>query len=1170
LVKIVANCRTFDDMAVQGIRWRMPIPDYQTLMLPVLRILGDGADHTARSVIDALATEFKLTPEERDQLVGSQRITLIANRAHWTMTYLAQAGLTDRPRRGIWRITDEGRHLLATDPARVDNALLARYEGFQSFINRNAGEPDDEAEAPESSAGTAEAAAGMPSVDDLIRPMLVALSDGKPHAFADLVESVSGALHLDDEIRGRRLASGRTVIYNRLGWTRTHLAKAGLVDNPDARVVILTGAGRSFLASHPGPVDTDTLKRDCPPYLNWLADMGAIPAIERRDRAEPMVWMVRAGEGGVHAPVFVQQGAALLGWDEAGDLSGLTLEAVRARVAAAWPEYGRRQLGQVANGLYKFANDMHPGDVVVTPEPASRTVLLGEVAGDYHYLTPPAVADYSHARPVTWRARISRDELSYGAKNSLGTQLTLSQPPHVPEFLRLAEAHAADEEVSPLPQRRRAATPPHLLEPVRIPANATAPPRAATDEFHTIPRSMLQLLAELDAGQLALPDFQRTFVWAPDETRELLVSMIRSFPAGALLFLQGGSATFKARATEGAPSLAGRPSYLVLDGQQRLTSLYQAIYGVGESRFFLDLGALLAGGDVDQAVKVFSAERAAPLESLDAQARTLLMPLAAVRDFGAARWRDAVVPRRDDEDRERVRDLLREIEYACIDPLVKYAFPVSVLPEATPLEAVCTIFETLNRTGRPLTPFELISARAFAGGHSLYDLWNGALERHPILGDFDVKPYYLLQCIALRLGVSCKRRFVISLPADDIARGWDSAVTSMAAVLTLLRDECGVLTPKWLPYEPMLIPLATVWNEVEATTGPAHGAMRSKLKRWFWCASFTGEYESSSATLAERDAPVLKGWLTGGEEPQAVRAFEWNPERWRTVTTRQQGLYRATIALTLLQRPRDFHTGAPLTPELIEAGKIDDHHVFPRAYLRSVGKGETVDSVLNHCLIDRATNIRISKQAPSVYLEEMHDELGQILDEVLRSHRLPAGPTSPLATDDFAAFLEWREQALDEALAAVTGKEAAAGASRSSARSSLDVQVEGVELELRRIIADTLAGDASALPPHVTQRINERIASARRRNPGMGNGHYDSLAGKLEYCDLRELQVVLTFKALWPRFEARFGSKEMLDVRFAQLAQLRNGLRHSRTIDDVTRKDGEAALIWFRQVLAHG
>src|SRR5208282_4069948 len=119
-----------------------------------------------------------------------------------------------------------------------------------------------------------------------------------------------------------------------------------------------------------------------------------------------------------------------------------------------------------------------------------------------------------------------------------------------------------------------------------------------------------------------------------------------------------------------APDLAERPSHLVLDGQQRLTSLYQAIYGVGDSRFFLDLGALLGGADVDQAIKVFSVERARHLESIAAQSRALMMPLSAVRDFGAARWRDAVVPLRDDGDREHVRDLLREVEYSCIDPLV--------------------------------------------------------------------------------------------------------------------------------------------------------------------------------------------------------------------------------------------------------------------------------------------------------------------------------------------------------------------------------------------------------------------------------------------------------------------------------------------------------------------
>src|ERR1700745_4314006 len=104
----------------------------------------------------------------------------------------------------------------------------------------------------------------------------------------------------------------------------------------------------------------------------------------------------------------------------------------------------------------------------------------------------------------------------------------------------------------------------------------------------------------------------------------------------------------------------------------------------------------------------------------------------------------------------------------------------------------------------------------------------------------------------------------------------------------------------------MLIPLATVWNEVEAATGPAQGAMRSKLKRWFWCAAFTGEYESSSATLAERDTPVLREWLGGGSEPPVVETFAWDPNRWEEVSPRQQGAYRATLALTLAKGPRDF------------------------------------------------------------------------------------------------------------------------------------------------------------------------------------------------------------------------------------------------------------------------
>jgi restriction endonuclease Mrr len=1130
-------------------------------MLPLLRFLGSRGEQPAAAVIDGVADSLGLSREERAGLTPSGNQPIIANRIHWAMTYMSQAGLTDRPRKGIWRVTDEGRRVLASAPERLDLEFLKGYDSFREFLARQGAESNGEdTEALEERAD----AGGMPLIDDLLDPFLRVISDEQAHLLPKVVDQISHRLRLSPADRERRIPTGKTVIEHRVGWARTSLVRAGLVEQPKASVVRLTPIGNAFVLQHPGRIDTETLKRECPSFATWLADMGEIPVDERSDRIDPTVWMIRAGERGIYAGAFIDESAAMLGWGAVGDISGLSIETIAQRVARAWPEYKRVQKGQAANALFRFSSDMRPGDLVVTPEPANRTLILGEVTGKYEYRDEPAVADYRHTRPVRWFARIERSELSYGARNSLSTQISLSRPAHEEELLRLASVHKGD----PAPQRLSGASTiavtPAAPEYVVIPTNAAPPERSGLPKADPVSRELVQLLSQLNIGQLALPNFQRTFVWAPDETRELIVSMIRTFPAGALLLLQDGSDSFKAREVEGAPPLSVRPAYLVLDGQQRLTSLYQAVYGVGDHRFFLDVGALLAGAEVDSAVKVMPLEKARAFESIESQARSLLMPLTEIRDNRASRWRDQVVSVRDDDDKERVRDLLREVEYACIDPLVRYAFPVTILPPGTLLEAVCTIFETLNRTGRPLTPFELISARAFAGGHSLHDLWMDAVDQYPILNDYEIEPYYLLQTIALRLGASCKRTSILRLAADDIATEWSSAVGCMAAALEMLRNECGVLTAKWLPYQPMLIPLAAVWREVEGATGATAGAMRTKLKRWFWCACFTGEYESSSATLAERDAPVLRAWLHGEVEPPVVVSFQWDPERWSDVTVRQQGLYRSTMALALINHPKDFHSTSPLTRELIVKNRIDDHHIFPRAYLRSIGKGDAIDSVLNHCLIDHETNVLIGKKPPSQYLAEIHGHLGSVLDEILASHYLPTDQDGPLYHDDLEAFLGWRMERLASLLMSFTG--GLFGKHVAGQRSAMDAQIEAIELALRRLVKDRLDEQADVVPSHVRDKALERIEAARRKNPGLGVVGV-SLDGLLEYCDLRDIQDVLTSKMLWPRFEQLFGTKEMLALRLGQLADLRNGIRHSRLLDVVARKDGEAALLWFQAVL---
>ena len=125
-------------------------------------------------------------------------------------------------------------------------------------------------------------------------------------------------------------------------------------------------------------------------------------------------------------------------------------------------------------------------------------------------------------------------------------------------------------------------------------------------------------------------------------------------------------------------------------------------------------------------------------------------------------------------------------------------------------------------------------------------------------------------------------------------------------------------------------------------------------------------------------------------------------------------------------------------------------------------------------------------------------------------------------------------------------------------------------MRLREIIAEAVESAEEQLPSHVTQKTIPRLQAAAKKNPALDlEERIQSLAGILEFCDFRELQDIISNRSLWPLFQTLFGTKEMLAIRFGQLAELRNGIRHSRAVDEVTRMEGEAAIIWFRQVLAN-
>jgi len=555
----------------------------------------------------------------------------------------------------------------------------------------------------------------------------------------------------------------------------------------------------------------------------------------------------------------------------------------------------------------------------------------------------------------------------------------------------------------------------------------------------TNPRPLKELLTEINSRTMALPDFQRDFVWDPAATEELIVSIACNYPAGSILRVRDTTPALACRQFEGAPALdSHKHTFLVLDGQQRLTSLYQAFYGVGDHRYYVDLNKLLNADDFEEAIfhERSSAKWAKAMEQFELQAKDLILPLSVLKD-GSGGFLDWIIMATNPlppADRASRLDALTKINHQWIKTIDGYQFPVVTLSDKTDMAALCTIFETLNRTGIKLTVFELLTARFWPKHVNLRALWDDARKQHPIIRDFDVDPYYALQAISLAChgAPSSKRSDVLNLKASDIVDWWGRVTDGLAAGLTILRDDCQVALPKWLPYQTMIAPLAAVMAKFGALKGPAVGEQREKIKRWFWCAVFGQTYESSPNSESAKDVLELGAWLSGGPTPTTVTGLRFDPKILRGITPRQRATYRGTICLILgdgVRRARDFHTQAVITGKLMAQEGIDDHHVFPADYLDKKSGATSArvrDCVLNRTLIDRMTNEIISNRAPSSYLADIRKSKDFPLDEILDSHCLPTGDTSSLWTDDFETFLSWRQDRIWREIQRVTGLKDAA------------------------------------------------------------------------------------------------------------------------------------------------
>ena len=516
----------------------------------------------------------------------------------------------------------------------------------------------------------------------------------------------------------------------------------------------------------------------------------------------------------------------------------------------------------------------------------------------------------------------------------------------------------------------------------------------------------------------------------------LIASVSRGFPMGALMSLKsqiGGSEIFARRPIEGSPvsAVQTRPEQLLLDGQQRMTSLYQSCMRrhvvstiTAKKRlvkrwFYIDIRkALNAEADRDAAIfsipedrcirENFDRDIVLDLSSPELEYENLMFPLNQV--FGTDTWMQGFWRFWSYKGNHGMVDLFFRLKNEILNNFSEYQVPVIALGAETSHEAVCLVFEKVNTGGKALDAFELLTAMYAAQGHKLRDDWLGdeksedpvlkiGIQKHlasygraagqtqGVLANLAATDF--LQAIAL-LHTKQMRVAATADPANKEC-DWPAVRATRQSLLDLPLDaykkHCKAVregferTAKFLrlqqihrvidlPYQTQLVPLAAIFAEIGDKA--EHTTNNDKIARWYWCGIFGELYGSAVESRFAKDIVEVPAWLGGGPEPTTVTDGVLRPDRLLTMRSRLSAAYKGLQALLLREKAIDFRSGQPFDQTIFFDEGVDIHHIFPKAWCVSKSLSATdYDSVVNKTPLGYRTNRIIGGVAPSVYLGKL-------------------------------------------------------------------------------------------------------------------------------------------------------------------------------------------------------
>jgi len=537
------------------------------------------------------------------------------------------------------------------------------------------------------------------------------------------------------------------------------------------------------------------------------------------------------------------------------------------------------------------------------------------------------------------------------------------------------------------------------------------------------PENLLSIIRDVYSCKVVLPEFQRSFIWGRENIEELLVSVLQGYFIGTFLILdtQPDGSLFPLRQVEGLETvnpdarLAQHPTVrLVLDGQQRITSLFYALYQPSiplyrtgyAYRFFFRLDLALDEDPTDAVMGISLADRRrlSELETLTAEHKAV--PFTLFLD--SSRFYPWLFQEQRFLTGERERKLIETYYRRFADFMV----PVVSLSPETGRENIVSIFERINRTGVNLSLFDLATARLYLKDIKLRELWRGFKKANQTLADI-IRPEFLLKLIALFQGRETRKGSLLdvidALNPKEFVYQWDRASYFLRQAYKRAtasgQTGYGAIVPKkWLPYTTMLVPLAALLHHVDDRRGGEH--LYRKVDQWYWANVFAQRYDQGVDTKTYQDLRDMCAWFDGGDCPAWLRNLSTDGFEIDTDESRS-AVYRGIMCQYVLAGAKDFLDG-----NAADLHACQDDHIFPRA--RFAGSPH-VNSILNRTLISTRTNEVKADRRPSEYLPillEHHGGDNDKLRATLQSHLIDTEAECAMWRDDINGFVEARKRAL--------------------------------------------------------------------------------------------------------------------------------------------------------------